>query len=94
MVGMTAGGARLVIGEEELLIARGVAATVAQARAEDPDVAVEEFLASEMTVGDLMAAVSPSLFGGGRVHASLVLERRDPRGRHAPAQRHLAGEPP
>jgi DNA polymerase-3 subunit delta len=64
---MTTGATRLVIGEEELLIARGVAAAVTAARAEDPDATVEEFLAAEMTVNDLMAAVSPSLFGGLRV---------------------------
>jgi DNA polymerase-3 subunit delta len=64
---MTPGATRLVIGEEELLIARGVAAAVAQARADDPDATLEEFSASGMTVSDLMAAVSPSLFGSLRV---------------------------
>jgi DNA polymerase-3 subunit delta len=64
---MTAGGVRLVIGEEELLIARGVAAAIAQAHAEEPDAGVEEFTAADMTAGDLLGAVSPSLFGGVRV---------------------------
>jgi len=65
---MTPSGApHLVIGDEELLVARGVAAAVAQARTAEPDAAVEEFAAAEMTVGDLMAAVSPSLFGGRQV---------------------------
>jgi DNA polymerase-3 subunit delta len=64
---MTSGTTRLVIGEEELLIARGVATAVAQARADDPDASVEEFTGADMAVSDLMAAVSPSLFGGLRV---------------------------
>ncbi len=65
---MTPSGAvHLIIGDEELLVARGVAAAVAGARTTEPDAAVEEFAASEMSVGDLLAAVSPSLFGGQRV---------------------------
>src|SRR5258705_1811770 len=64
---MTAGAPRLVIGEEELLVARGVAAAIAQAKADDPDALAEEFQAGEMTASDLYAAVSPSLFGGTRV---------------------------
>ena len=58
---------RLILGDEELLVARGVAAALADARAADPDTSMEEFAASEMTVSDLLAAVSPSLFGGARV---------------------------
>ncbi|HEX6870282.1 MAG TPA: DNA polymerase III subunit delta [Micromonosporaceae bacterium] len=57
----------LVLGDEELLVARGVAAAIAAARDADPDAEVIELTANEMTVGDLMAAVSPSLFGGQRV---------------------------
>lgn len=56
-----------MIGDEELLVARGVAAVVAATRQNQPDAMLEEFLASEMTVGDLLAAVSPALFGGGRI---------------------------
>jgi DNA polymerase-3 subunit delta len=63
----TSDALRLVIGDEELLVTRGVGAAVADARAADPDAAVEEYAAAEMTVGDLLAAVSPSLFGGLRV---------------------------
>jgi DNA polymerase-3 subunit delta len=58
---------RLILGDEELLVARGVAAALADARAADPDTSMEEFPASELTVSDLLAAVSPSLFGGARV---------------------------
>jgi DNA polymerase-3 subunit delta len=65
---MTRSGAPvLVIGDEELLVARGVSAAVAAAKAADPETTAEEFAANEMTAGDLMAAVSPSLFGGTRV---------------------------
>ena len=63
----TSDALRLVIGDEELLVTRGVGAAVVDARAADPDAAVEEYAAGEMTVGDLLAAVSPSLFGGLRV---------------------------
>ena len=64
---MTPGAPRLVLGDEELLVARAVAVTVAEARAANPDAMVEEFQAGEMSVGDLMGAVSPALFGGQRV---------------------------
>jgi DNA polymerase-3 subunit delta len=58
---------RLVIGDEELLVARGVMAAIAAARATEPEAVAQEFAANETTAGDLMAAVSPSLFGGMRV---------------------------
>ncbi len=64
---MTPGAPRLVLGDEELLVARAVAATIAEARVANPDAMVEEFHAGEMSVGDLMGAVSPALFGGQRV---------------------------
>jgi DNA polymerase-3 subunit delta len=57
----------LILGDEELLVARGVAAALADARATDPDTSAEEFAAAELTVNELLAAVSPSLFGGGRM---------------------------
>lgn len=63
----TLGTPRLVIGDEELLVSRGVAAAVTEARRDEPGASVEEFAASDMTVGDLLGAVSPSLFGGVRV---------------------------
>jgi DNA polymerase-3 subunit delta len=58
---------RLVIGDEELLVGRGVSAAVAAAREAEADAVVQEYTAGTMTAGDLMAAVSPSLFGGMRV---------------------------
>src|SRR5262249_22717596 len=61
------GAPRLVLGDEELLVARGVAAALADARVADPDASMEEFAAADMTVSELLAALSPSLFGGGRV---------------------------
>lgn len=66
---MTPGALRLVLGDEEFLASRAVAEIVGQARAADPAVMVDEFLAGEMSVGDLMGAMSPALFGGGRVVA-------------------------
>jgi DNA polymerase-3 subunit delta len=68
MTGMaTSDALRLVIGDEELLVNRGVAAAIAEVRATEPDASVEEYAAGEMAVGDLLAVVSPSLFGGRRV---------------------------
>jgi DNA polymerase-3 subunit delta len=64
---MAPGAPHLVIGDEELLVARGVAAVVAATRQNDADAMLEEFQASEMAVGELLAAVSPALFGGGRI---------------------------
>lgn len=61
------GALQLVVGDEELLVARAVGAAIATARSEDPDASVTEHFAAEMTAGDLLAAVSPSLFGGRRV---------------------------
>jgi DNA polymerase-3 subunit delta len=58
---------RLVLGDEELLVARGVAAAVVEARRVDGEAIVTEFAAKDLTPGDLMAAVTPSLFGGVRV---------------------------
>jgi len=57
----------LVLGDEELLAARAVATVIAEARASDPSTIIEEYQAIEMTVGELMGAVSPALFGGQRV---------------------------
>lgn len=61
------GAPQLVIGDEELLVTRGVAAALAKARESSPDATSEELVASEMSAGELVAAVSPSLFGGVRV---------------------------
>jgi DNA polymerase-3 subunit delta len=64
---MSSGALRLVLGDEELLASRAVAAVVAASRAADPETVVETFSAAEMTIGDLLGAVSPALFGGRRV---------------------------
>ncbi len=83
--------ARLVIGDDELLVARGVAAAVADARTVEPEAAVEELGAAEMTVGDLLAAVSPALFGGLRV--VVVRGAQDARKELAAALLEYAGQP-
>ncbi len=56
----------LVVGDEELLVARGIAAAVAAVK-QSGDVVVHEFVASEMVPSDLFAAASPSLFAEQRV---------------------------
>jgi len=57
----------LVQGDEELLVARAVAAVTAAARAADPEVDVHELAASALQPGELAELLSPSLFGGGTV---------------------------
>jgi len=57
----------LVVGDEELLVDRAVAALVAQVRAEDPEVDVHDLVPSQVSAGKLAEVVSPSLFGERRV---------------------------
>jgi DNA polymerase-3 subunit delta len=57
----------LVVGPEELLAERAVAAVLAAARESDPGVAVEYVDAAGYEAGKLALLTSPSLFGGGTV---------------------------
>ncbi|HET8661379.1 MAG TPA: DNA polymerase III subunit delta [Micromonosporaceae bacterium] len=57
----------LVLGDEELLVARAVADVVAAVRAADPETDVHEFVAADTVPGALVESLSPSLFGGRRV---------------------------
>ncbi|MFP5219381.1 MAG: DNA polymerase III subunit delta [Actinomycetes bacterium] len=57
----------LVVGDEELLVARAVSETVRAARAADADAEVRDLLCAELQRGDVLDALSPSLFGGRRV---------------------------
>jgi DNA polymerase III subunit delta len=57
----------LVVGEEELLVERSVAALLAAARASTPDRDVHDVAAGGLAVGELASLTSPSLFGGGGV---------------------------
>jgi DNA polymerase-3 subunit delta len=57
----------LVLGEEELLVARAVADTVEAARAADPAVELREVEAGALSAGEIAELLSPSLFGGARV---------------------------
>ena len=58
---------RLVLGDEELLVARAISHTAAAARAADPHADVREYDARDLASGELAEMVSPSLFGGCRV---------------------------
>jgi DNA polymerase-3 subunit delta len=58
---------RLVLGDEELLVARAVSEAIATTRAVEPDAEVREYTASELVPGELAEMTSPSLFGGRRV---------------------------
>src|SRR5262249_42403704 len=57
----------LVLGDEELLAARGVNDAINAARAADPDAEVREYIAGDLVPGELAEMTSPSLFGGRRV---------------------------
>jgi DNA polymerase-3 subunit delta len=57
----------LVVGDEELLVARAVGAVVAAARGRTPDIEVRDLEGGELQPGDLAEALSPSLFGDDRV---------------------------
>jgi DNA polymerase-3 subunit delta len=57
----------VVVGDEELLVERAVAAVVAAARAADADTDVRELPAAELEAGQLDELTSPSLFGERRV---------------------------
>jgi DNA polymerase-3 subunit delta len=58
---------RLVLGDEELLVARAVTDSIADVRAQEPDAEVRQFTAAEMVAGELAEMLSPSLFGGRRI---------------------------
>lgn len=58
---------QLVLGEEELLVERAVAAILRAARAADPAAEIRRFRASELGPGQLAGHLSPSLFAEGRV---------------------------
>lgn len=57
----------LVVGDEELLVDRAVAALVAAARATDPEADVHDLMPGQVTTGTLVEVTSPSLFGERRV---------------------------
>jgi DNA polymerase-3 subunit delta len=57
----------LVVGDEELLVERAVAAVIAAVRAADPDADVRELQAALLEPGQLAELTSPSLFGERRV---------------------------
>lgn len=54
----------LVLGDEELLVARAVEAVVAAVRATEPNAEVRDREAGALTAGELAVLTSPSLFGG------------------------------
>jgi DNA polymerase-3 subunit delta len=58
---------RLILGDEELLVARAVSEAIATARAAEPDAEVSQYAAGELVPGELAEMTSPSLFGGRRV---------------------------
>src|SRR6478752_4425243 len=57
----------LIQGDEELLVARAIAAEVRAARDADPDADVREFVGGTMQSADLLDACSPDLFGRRRL---------------------------
>ncbi len=57
----------VVVGDEELLVARAVSAVVRAGRSADPAVEVTDLTAAELEPGTLADALSPSLFGERRI---------------------------
>ncbi|GAC1610401.1 MAG: DNA polymerase III subunit delta [Mycobacteriales bacterium] len=57
----------LVVGDEELLVARAVSEVVRAVRAADPDVEIRELEGTAVAPGDLAEVLSPSLFAERRV---------------------------
>jgi DNA polymerase-3 subunit delta len=57
----------LVLGDEELLAARAIAAAVDAARAAEPGADVREYEGGALAAGEVAEMLSPSLFGGRRV---------------------------
>jgi len=57
----------LIVGDEELLVARAVREVVEAARAADPDTEVVNRRPEELTENDLIDIATPSMFGGARV---------------------------
>jgi DNA polymerase-3 subunit delta len=57
----------LVLGDEELLATRAVAAATETARTIDPQADVREYEAGSVNSGEIAEMLSPSLFGGRRV---------------------------
>ena len=58
---------RVVVGEEELLRSRAVAAVRAAVTAHHPDVEIHELVAAGLPPGHLADVLAPSLFGGHRL---------------------------
>jgi DNA polymerase-3 subunit delta len=58
---------RVVVGEEELLRSRAVAAVRAAVRVRHPDAELHELAAAGLPVGHLADVLAPSLFGGHRL---------------------------
>jgi DNA polymerase III subunit delta len=61
------GAVVLLLGDEELLVGRGVDQVVAAARRADPAAEVSEHLGTGLDAAELYELLSPSLFGGRRV---------------------------
>ncbi|MDX6204995.1 MAG: polymerase subunit delta [Frankiales bacterium] len=57
----------LVLGDEELLVARAVSTATAAVRAADPEADVSDLVGAEVEAGHLLDLTSPSLFGTRRV---------------------------
>jgi DNA polymerase III subunit delta len=57
----------LIVGEEELLVDRGIGEIVRAARRGDPETELVELFPATMEQGRLAELTSPSLFGGGKV---------------------------
>src|SRR6185312_8767000 len=57
----------LLVGDEELLVGRAIAALAAAARRQDPDTVESERAGGELEGGELHELLGPSLFGDARI---------------------------
>lgn len=81
----------LIQGDEELLVARAIAAEVRAARAADRDADVREFVGGTLQTADLLDACSPDLFG--RPRLTIVRRAEELTVDRAPTVVSLIGDP-
>jgi DNA polymerase III subunit delta len=81
----------VVLGDEELLVERAIAATIVAVRAADPDADVRDVPAGDLEAGQLAELTSPSLFGEQRV---LVIRDAEQLGKDVAAELGSFGRDP
>ena len=78
----------LLLGDEELLVSRGIEAATAAARQADPATEVSEHVGAALEASALYELLSPSLFGGRRV--VVIRQAHDLQSGHGRGAEHAA----